>query len=83
MRTRVLVVAIAATTFVTPALGDYMAPPPFRASRAAPPAVQPPVVAGPAYPVPRVAAPCFYYGLAFSNGSTNPAGEVCEKGSWR
>ena len=37
----------------------------------------------PAVEVPAVAAPCFYQGRAFSNGATNPIGQVCEKGSWR
>jgi hypothetical protein len=26
---------------------------------------------------------CFFQGRAFSNGATNPIGQVCEKGSWR
>jgi hypothetical protein len=26
---------------------------------------------------------CLYQGRAFSDGATNPSGQVCEKGSWR
>jgi hypothetical protein len=58
-------------------------PPTVQAPLVAPPGAQAPVVAAPAVPVPVPAAPCFYQGRAFSNGSTNPAGEVCEKGTWR
>jgi hypothetical protein len=39
--------------------------------------------AGPAV-VPAVEAKeCFFQGRAFSDGATNPSGQVCEKGSWR
>jgi hypothetical protein len=30
-----------------------------------------------------VAKECFFQGRAFSDGATNPTGQVCEKGSWR
>jgi hypothetical protein len=26
---------------------------------------------------------CFFQGRAFSDGATNPSGQICEKGSWR
>jgi hypothetical protein len=58
-------------------------PPTVQAPLVAPPGAQAPVVAAPAVPVPVPAAPCFYQGRAFSSGSTNPIGEVCEKGTWR
>jgi hypothetical protein len=58
-------------------------PPTVQAPLVAPPGAQAPVVAAPAVPVPLPAAPCFYQGRAYSNGSTNPMGETCDKGSWR
>jgi hypothetical protein len=58
-------------------------PPAVTSPLVAPPGAQAPAVAAPVVAVPVPAAPCFYQGRAFSNGSTNPAGEVCEKGTWR
>jgi len=69
------VAAPPATVVVPPAV---QAPP-----LVAPPGVQAPAVAAPVVPVPVPAAPCFYQGRAFSDGSTNPAGETCDKGRWR
>jgi hypothetical protein len=58
-------------------------PPAVQAPLVAPPGAQAPTVAPPAIAVPVPATPCFYQGRAFSDGSTNPVGEVCQKGSWR
>jgi hypothetical protein len=58
-------------------------PPTVPTPLVAPPGAQAPLVAAPAVPVPVPAAPCFYQGRAFSNGSTNPMGETCDKGTWR
>jgi hypothetical protein len=58
-------------------------PPAVTSPLVAPPGAQAPAVAAPVVAVPVPAAPCFYQGRAFSNGTTNPAGEVCEKGAWR
>jgi hypothetical protein len=85
-RRTMLIAGIAAASFATPALADYVAatspavivPSPSAAAHA-----PGPVVAGPAYPVPVPPAPCFWQGRAFSSGSTNPPGEVCVKGRWQ
>jgi hypothetical protein len=58
-------------------------PPAVTSPLVAPPGAQAPTVAAPVVAVPVPAAPCFYQGRAFSNGTTNPAGELCEKGTWR
>ena len=41
------------------------------------------IVVPPAVPAPVPAAPCIYQGRTFSDGSTNPMGETCDKGTWR
>jgi hypothetical protein len=84
MQTRTILIAgIAAASFATPALADYIAPSLPRVF--APPVAKAPgpIVAGPAYPAPALPAPCFWQGRAFSSGSTNPPGEVCVKGRWQ
>ena len=84
MKANILVAAVAAMTFATPVLAESAAvvvPPSVQAPRVAPPDARAPVVAVPAVPVPT--APCFYQGRAFSNGSANPMGETCDKGTWR
>ena len=87
MQTRTMLFAgIAVASFATPSLADYVTPSSPRVIVPSPPAVAQapaPVVAGPAYPTPVPLAPCFWQGRAFSNGSTNPPGQVCVKGSWQ
>jgi hypothetical protein len=68
---------------VAPPGAVIVVPPPARAPVVAPPRVQAPAVAVPAVPAPVPAAPCFYQGRAFSDGSTNPMGATCDKGTWR
>jgi hypothetical protein len=68
---------------VAPPGAVIVVPPPARAPVVAPPRVQAPAVAVPAVPAPVPAAPCFYQDRAFSDGSTNPMGATCDKGTWR
>jgi hypothetical protein len=87
MKTIILAAAIAAAAFATPALADFfIVRDAVRADAEGEIATVCPVarpVEGPTVEVPAVAAQCFYQGRAFSNGATNPIGEVSEKGSWR
>ena len=77
MKIAILGVSIAATAFAAPALADYYT--------VRQPSVSYTVWEEPSRPVTVVQARrwCAFDGMAFSDGATNPLGQVCDRGSWR